>query len=81
MKDGEPWFTNPNFHIVSIEKSYYQCSCPACRVPFIVPEDLPSEEDFYGIDIFIVYCPVCGQKLRFSIDNTPTIKKTLKVKQ
>jgi len=57
---------------VPIEKVYYQCSCPRCKMPFAVPEDLPErEEDFYGIDCFIVFCPVCGQTLRFSIDNTP----------
>jgi len=37
-------------------------------VAFVVPEDLPECEKFYGIDVFIVYCPICGQKLRFSID-------------
>ena len=43
-------------------------------MPFTVPEDLPDREEGYfgGVDVFVVYCPVCGQKLRFSIDYTPT---------
>jgi len=45
--------------IVPIEKQTYKCSCPRCKVPFEVPEDLPErEEDFYGIDVFIVSCRV-----------------------
>jgi len=62
-----------------VQKVTYQCSCPACKVPFTVPEDLPErEEDLYGIDVFIVYCPICGQRLRFSIDETPTVLKVQK---
>jgi len=42
-------------------------------VAFVVPEDLPErEEDYYGVNVFIVYCPICGQKLSFSISDTPT---------
>ena len=72
MRNDKPWFDS--LRIVPIQKRYYRCSCPICRVPFRVPEDLPErEEDFYGLDVFVVYCPICGQKLRFSIDETPTI--------
>lgn len=61
-----------NLRRVTIKKSYYKCSCPKCQVPFTVPEDLPEhKESWFGIDVFIAYCPICGQKLRFSIDDTP----------
>lgn len=73
----KPWFAG--MCIVPIQKTTYQCSCPRCKVAFTVPEDLPErQEDFYGIDVFIVYCPVCGQKLKFSIDETPTVLKVQK---
>jgi hypothetical protein len=46
-------------------------------VPFTVPEDLPEhEEGGFGIDVFMAYCPICGQKLRFAIDETPVTAET-----
>jgi RNase P subunit RPR2 len=72
MKNDKPWFAG--MRIIPLKKVSYKCSCPACRVPFVVPEELPErQEDYYGIDVFIIYCPICGQKLRFSIDDTPTV--------
>lgn len=64
MNKDKPW--GKGMQITTVEKSYYRCLCPLCRVPFTVPEDLPErEEDFYGIDCLIAYCPICGQKLSF----------------
>ena len=60
---------------VPIEKQTYKCSCPKCGVSFNIPEDLPETEDFHGLPCFIVFCPTCGQKMKFSLDTTPTVRK------
>jgi len=73
----EVWWRKPGYTVKrGPEPCWYLCWCPRCEVPFTVPEDLPDrEEDYFGgVDVFVVYCPVCGQKLRFSIDDTPTIE-------
>lgn len=72
MLSKEPWWNRKGLKIVEIKKSIYQCHCPWCNFKFEVPEDLPTIENLYGLDVIIVYCPICGRKLRFSIEHTPT---------
>mgnify|MGYP000306510643 CR=1 FL=1 len=67
----EPWWKNPKFKIVEIKKGAYCCRCINCDYKFEVPEDLPEREELFGLDVFVVYCPICGTKLRFSVDETP----------
>ena len=72
MLSKEPWWNRKGLKIVEIKKSIYQCHCPWCNFKFEVPEDLPEIVNLYGLDVIIVYCPICGRKLRFSIEHTPT---------
>ena len=57
------------------ERMRFRLNSNAYRVneggSFEEAEDLPERKELFGMDVFIVHCPICGRKLRFSIDDTP----------